>query len=220
MTNRGLAVASLVLLSTVTHNTFAGGQTKFNDPKKVEKQTFWNDLYPEASTTFFCNQPFKHKSRRVSIGRIYNNQMMLDHFNCGTKSACRRNSPEYQHAASDLHNLYPVSPRVELNRRNARYSELPNISDQFPNLNCSYKSVQQEVEPADEIKGNIARIIFYMHDAYNLPIYGSVNNLLDWNERDPVDEAEKQRNDLVEEIQGNRNRFVDNPHAIKDLKLQ
>ena len=35
--------------------------------------------------------------------------------------------------------------------------------------------------------------------------------LLKWNKLDPVDDLEKQRNNVGEEIQGNRNPFIDYP---------
>ncbi|GAA3909716.1 endonuclease [Litoribacillus peritrichatus] len=220
MKPRGLITASFITLGIfATYNAFADGQSKIDDPKKAAKDIFWDELYPNGGKSFFCEQPFEGKTRRIVAGHIYNTQWMLDHYDCGTKSRCRKSNTDYKYAASDLHNLYPVSPRVELNRRNSKYSELPNRSDQFPNLNCSYKSAFQSVEPADEIKGNIARVIFYMNKAYNLPILGSSQMLLEWNEQDPVDQAEIDRNNLVEKIQGTRNRFIDNPHAIKDLDI-
>ncbi len=213
---RVCAVALGILTSL---SVAADGQNKFDDPKKVVNDVFWDELYGKGGSSFFCNQPFEGKTRRIIAGHVYNTQHMIDHFDCGTKSRCRRSNTQYKYAASDLHNLYPVTPRVELNRRNSRYAELPNNKDQFPNLNCSYKSSFQTVEPADEIKGNIARIIFYMHDAYDLPILDGVQMLMEWNEIDPVDQAERDRNILVEKIQGNRNRFIDNPHAVKDIEL-
>ena len=198
----------------------ADGQTKIDDPKKAMKDIFWDDLYSNGGESFFCNQPFEGKTRRITAGHIYNTQRIIDHYDCGTKSRCRRSNTDYKYAASDLHNIYPISPRVELNRRSSRYAELPNNKDQFPNLNCSYKSYFQTVEPADEIKGNIARIIFYMHDSYDLPILDGVQMLMEWNESDPVDQQEIDRNILVEKIQGNRNRFIDNPHAVKDIEMK
>ncbi|MFC3153512.1 endonuclease [Litoribrevibacter euphylliae] len=220
MKHLGLKHACLVTLGILTSlNAIADGQTKLDDPKKAAKDTFWDELYSKGGQSFFCNQPFEGKTRRIIAGHVYNTQHMIDHFNCGTKSRCRRSDTNYKYAASDLHNMYPVTPRVELNRRNSRYAELPKSKDQFPNLECSYKSNFQTVEPADEIKGNIARIIFYMHDSYNLPILDGVQMLMEWNEQDPVDDAERERNILVEKVQGNRNRFIDNPHAVKDIQM-
>jgi len=204
----------------VSLNAWPDGQTKIDDPKKATKKIFWDEIYGKGGETFFCKQPFNGKTSRIVAGYIYESQRMIDHFDCGTKSRCRRSNTNYKYAASDLHNIYPVSPRVELNRRSARYAELPENKDQFPNLNCSYKSYFQTVEPADEIKGDIARIIFYMHDSYDLPIPDGVQMLMEWNANDPVSQSEIDRNILIETIQGNRNRFIDNPHAVKDIEMK
>jgi endonuclease I len=41
--------------------------------------------------------------------------------------------------------------------------------------------------------------------------------LLDWNELDPVSEAEIVRNDKIEVIQGNRNPFIDYPELADQI---
>ncbi len=87
-------------------------------------------------------------------------------------------------------------------------------------------------EPADADKGDFARIYLYVAacypdmdwDANDKDGSQSMTNsseltlkdwiipmLLDWNEADPVDEAEIQRNEDVSKYQGNRNPFIDYP---------
>jgi formylglycine-generating enzyme required for sulfatase activity len=82
-------------------------------------------------------------------------------------------------------------------------------------------------EPPDEVKGDMARAAMYMAVRYGegengLELVdatwtgkrqlGRLSTLLEWNERDPVDNGERQRNELVfEHYQGNRNPFVDHP---------
>ena len=44
-----------------------------------------------------------------------------------------------------------------------------------------------------------------------LPVIESLGVLLDWMERDPVDCWEMERNDLTQDVQGNRNVFIDYP---------
>jgi endonuclease I len=77
-------------------------------------------------------------------------------------------------------------------------------------------------EPADAVKGNVARALLYFVTRYydknirqgmdykdfwtnNVPM------LLAWNRQDPPDANERRRNDLIEQYQGNRNPFVDDP---------
>ena len=41
--------------------------------------------------------------------------------------------------------------------------------------------------------------------------------ILEWNELDPVDEWEMQRNDVTEGYQGNRNPFIDHPELAREI---
>ncbi len=84
-------------------------------------------------------------------------------------------------------------------------------------------------EPNDEVKGDIARIYFYVATAYENTCtgWGSVfsgtkyqplaqwtyNMMVRWSQLDPVDEVEIARNNTVAllNVQGNRNPFVDYP---------
>ena len=43
---------------------------------------------------------------------------------------------------------------------------------------------------------------------------GRLSSLVEWHIQDPVDETEIRRNNIIEEYQGNRNPFVDNPHFV------
>jgi len=78
--------------------------------------------------------------------------------------------------------------------------------------------------PGDEWKGDVARMIMYMYLRYGnqcLPSAVGVGTqnyssdmmdiFLEWNAEDPVSTYEKNRNILLEGIQGNRNPFIDNP---------
>ena len=79
--------------------------------------------------------------------------------------------------------------------------------------------------PGDEWKGDVARILMYMYVRYDkrtLPLnitfgpstYSSdfPDILLKWNVEDPVSQFEIQRNNVVANVQGNRNPFIDNPY--------
>ena len=91
-------------------------------------------------------------------------------------------------------------------------------------------------ECKDEVKGDVARILLYVYvrwgqpnlyskvDADKLPpldpddnadngdpVVESLDTLLEWCALDPVDTWEMERNDLTEEVQGNRNVFIDYP---------
>ncbi|MFW6016626.1 MAG: endonuclease, partial [bacterium] len=72
-------------------------------------------------------------------------------------------------------------------------------------------------EPPDEVKGDVARMVFYMDARYpSLNIapstIGDLGTLLQWHEEDPVDAFEENRNDVIYSYQNNRNPFIDHPH--------
>ncbi len=87
-------------------------------------------------------------------------------------------------------------------------------------------------EPIDEFKGDVARMIFYFVTRYQsqLASFGSgdmlgsnpfpglvtweLNQLLAWNELDPVSPAEIGRNNASYTYQGNRNPYIDNPNFV------
>ena len=89
-------------------------------------------------------------------------------------------------------------------------------------------------EPRDEDKGDVARIIFYMDVRYEgdsgeldlemtenilsvtskLQRHGVRSTLLEWHEMDPVDDFERNRNDVIYSYQGNRNPFIDHPELV------
>lgn len=103
-------------------------------------------------------------------------------------------------AGSDLHHLRP-----ELTNENSRRGNKP-----FTDQNKSgYYTV-----PA-VARGDVARILFYLlvryseSDSYNVSVVASMDMLLRWNKEDPVDEWELQRNQKTQDLQGNRNPFID-----------
>ncbi|MCW2961917.1 MAG: hypothetical protein JWM90_2304 [Thermoleophilia bacterium] len=75
-------------------------------------------------------------------------------------------------------------------------------------------------EPADSVKGDIARSLLYFATRYGSDapakydatgFRSSLATLLKWHEADPVTDAERARNDAVQAFQGNRNPYVDLP---------
>lgn len=116
---------------------------------------------------------------------------------------------------SDAHNLRACDVQQNGNRANSMYT----------NSNGNAGNVGADWYPGDEFKGDCARIIMYMYLRYGtrcLPISvgtGSVNSsdpnmmnmFLDWNADDPVSTFEQNRNNGIQNGQGNRNPFIDNP---------
>ena len=80
-------------------------------------------------------------------------------------------------------------------------------------------SVHESVnQVADSVKGEIARTLFYMHVEYELPLNGMLPMLKRWNTADPPKQYERWRNKAIEVLQGIRNRFIDDPTLIAEIR--
>lgn len=116
---------------------------------------------------------------------------------------------------ADAHHLRPCDTRTNSTRSNRK----------FTNGSGNAKRIGSFWYPGDEWKGDVARMMMYMYLRYGnqcLPSNvangsrNSVDNnmidvLLAWNAEDPVSPLELQRNPVIENLQGNRNPFIDNP---------
>jgi endonuclease I len=81
-------------------------------------------------------------------------------------------------------------------------------------------------QPAPAYRGDIARGILYFYTRYGVGNGGkpdkfklvnlkeSLPTLLKWNREDPVSDFERQRNGLIQALQGNRNPFIDHPEWV------
>jgi len=120
-------------------------------------------------------------------------------------------------AGSDAHHLRAIDSQMNNSRGNRPYDDGSGNSAVLGNGNFY---------PGDEWKGDIARMMMYMYLRYPtqcLPTnvgtgstsYSSMGDMpnifLEWNEEDPVSQYEKNRNNILQGMQGNRNPFIDNP---------
>ncbi|MCR5635732.1 MAG: endonuclease [Clostridiales bacterium] len=155
----------------------------------------------------------------------------------------KSNASFYQkNGGSDLHHLRPTISYVNSSRNNYTFA---NVKGKISDYNTQkvdgkdviwYSKSLNKVEVADDIKGDVARILLYVYvrwqqpnlfsfvnqsdlppldsdDTQNdgKPVIESLDTLLEWMHNDPVDTWEMSRNDLVQEVQGNRNVFIDYP---------
>ncbi|MFE5600242.1 endonuclease I family protein [Streptomyces coelicoflavus] len=133
---------------------------------------------------------------------------------------------------TDIHHLRPSDVRVNSVRGNKDFDNGGSaVSEGGGSLTDS-----DSFEPRDAVKGDVARMIFYMAVRYeggdgfaDLEVNGQVDNgsnpyigklsvLKAWNEQDPPDAFEEHRNQVVyDEFQHNRNPFVDHPEWVESI---
>ncbi len=139
------------------------------------------------------------------------------------------NSPP---AGTDAHHIRPADVQINSLRGNLDFD-----LGGSPVTNCpGCKKDGDSFEPPDRVKGDVARMIFYMAtryegdggepdlevvDAVNTypdPEHGKLSALLQWNSQDPPDDFERNRNDVIYyQYQENRNPFIDHPEFVENI---
>ncbi len=128
-------------------------------------------------------------------------------------------------AYSDVHNLRPADRTVNSDK-GAKDFDWGGFANKEA-IGCY--TDKDSWEPHDDIKGDVARSLFYMavryegdDDKYDLELmdktntygnrYGRLNTLLTWHKNDPPDKREERRNEIIAtKYQKNRNPFIDVP---------
>jgi len=135
---------------------------------------------------------------------------------------------------SDLHHLFPTYANWNRIRSNFGFTE---IDDQTTTQWMRQQASTQEIpakyeideysefarnkfEPREIHKGNLARAVFYFftmypHQAGDISRVANIKTLYQWHLQDPVDDAERKRNEAIAQYQGNRNPYIDKPDLVK-----
>ena len=139
-------------------------------------------------------------------------------------------------AYTDLHHLRPTDESVNSSRGTKDFDNGGSAHSEA--TDCNYDS--DSWEPRDEVKGDVARMMFYMEvrydpgahsdgTNYDLELvdytgtstssdnFGKLSTLITWHANDPVDAFESDRNDSIYAYQGNRNPFIDYPEFVNAI---
>ena len=137
---------------------------------------------------------------------------------------------------SDLFNIRPTHGSANSSRGNSPYSEIPNENAQWYGTDSNGDYVTQgsipsnpenwskrsgdQWEPREDVKGDIARKVFYFYTMYStqagaLEELGDPEMFLAWHEQDPVSTFEDTRNSRIQDVQGNANPFISHPEWVE-----
>jgi endonuclease I len=132
---------------------------------------------------------------------------------------------------SDIVHVVPTDGYVNNRRSSFPFGEVGNVTYRANQDYCRLGSSKTPgysgtvFEVPDEVKGDMARIYFYMATRYKDQcgnwgggiftsdgmVKWELDQMLAWSRQDPVDNREIARNNAVQEVQKNRNPFVDYP---------
>ncbi|MFS0697039.1 endonuclease I family protein [Streptomyces nitrosporeus] len=133
---------------------------------------------------------------------------------------------------TDIHHLRPTDVQVNSVRGN---KDFDNGGSAVAGAPGNYTD-GDSFEPRDAVKGDVARMILYMavryegDDAFadlepndsvgngSAPYIGRLSVLKQWNQEDPPDSFEKNRNQVIfDRFQHNRNPFIDHPEWVEAI---
>jgi endonuclease I len=129
---------------------------------------------------------------------------------------------------TDAHHIRPTDVSVNGDRGN---KDFDNGGQEHSEAQGNYYT-EYTWEPRDAVKGDVARMIFYMSFRYEgdagepdlevvdyvntapEPEHGKFSTLYEWHQQDPPDAFEINRNNVIYSYQQNRNPFIDHPEYL------
>ncbi len=199
------------------------GQTRIRNYQKALR-LFWGQVYRNGGKTLYSQQQFgPNKPEWINVEHVFPMawvvKALVRQKKCIDRRDCRKKSPRFNLIESDLHNLYPSRRDLNMIRGSYRFGVIKGELRLFGGYDFEIDSHQRLIEPAPASQGEIARSMFYMADAYDLKLFAKqAKTLAYWNKIDQPSKEEKRRNDLIEELQGTRNLFIDYPEKIVKVK--
>ncbi len=200
----------------------------FNAAKKIAQR-----IYSDESETFYCGCPLRWvagkgqvdlkscgyevrkngpRAQRIEWEHVMPAQQFGAHLACwqqGGRDNCGDSSPQFQQMEADLFNLKPAIGEVNGDRAHFRFAMLPNVPFQHGACPIRIDFARKLAEPRAEIRGDIARIYFYMADRYGIELSHREQQLmLNWHQTDPVDDRERQLHQRIAQQMGHPNLFV------------
>jgi endonuclease I len=228
LSNSALKTKLYSLINTHTALSYAALWTAFQTTDVRADGKVW-DIYSNSTNyVFITNQCGNYSSE----GDCYNREHSFP------KSWFGDATPMY----TDLFHLYPSDGKVNGMRSNYPLGNVATVTYSSNNSYCllgaSADSTGLTVfEPADEMKGDLARTYFYMVTCYEDQVASWKSNantemlagnaypafsgwarkvLLEWSRLDPVSAKETARNNAIyADFQHNRNPFIDIPQLAE-----
>jgi deoxyribonuclease I len=127
----------------------------------------------------------------------------------GGRKNCVKADSVFRAMEADLYNLVPAIGEVNGDRSNYRFGVLASTPARHGACPVKVDFKQQVFEPAPPVRGNIARIYFYMADKYKLNLSRAQQQLfIAWHKQDPVTPQERELNQRIQQHMGHDNPFV------------
>lgn len=135
------------------------------------------------------------------------------------RQCCESEDPLFEAAHNDLHNLFPAVGEVNGDRSNFNWGMVEGNKREYGACPMEVDESIRRAEPPDNVKGNVARVMFYMEDTYGFKLSDQDRQLYNvWSKKDPPDDWEIERNQRIAAIEGKENRFISQYSHAKPAK--
>ncbi|PIE45617.1 MAG: hypothetical protein CSA45_01810 [Gammaproteobacteria bacterium] len=185
-----------------------------NDSYSDALKTLWTAVYPHTGKTLYCDAAFSTDNRRerkkyVNAEHIYPMSWVSRALDCGSRKACRENSPRFRAIESDLHNIYPALIDVNKARSNYRFGPVAGEKRRFGVCDFEVDERKRIAEPPSAKRGEVARSMLYLSYQYQLPLDKKTQTLMRrWDGIDPPSDEERRREKIIHREQGRENPFI------------
>ena len=220
----------IVLVLAILVSSYAAD---FSQSKKI----LLKQIYPDHQKTFYCENSYKldivdGKEKTVIINDInrysprkpnrpeskfVNWEHVMPASKLGSTLVCWknggrkacRNDTLFKKMESDMHNLVPSIAELNSDRGNFEFGDKLPTPEQYGQCRFEVDFKAKRAYPREDIRGDIARIYFYMSDKYNINLSKQERRMMEvWDKQDPIDEWERIKNKRVEKLQGNANPYI------------
>ena len=140
------------------------------------------------------------RAKRVEWEHVMPAHNFGKHLPCwreGGRKACKK-EPLFKKMEADMHNLVPAIGEVNRDRSNYRFGANKPKNGQYGNCSMQVDFKAKRAYVRDDIKGDIARIYFYMSETYNIKLSKQEGRMMEvWDKQDPISKWEKNRKNRI-----------------------
>lgn len=134
----------------------------------------------------------------------------------GGRQHCSRHDPDFVRAEGDLVNLVPSVGEINGDRSHYGFNAWTSRpTPMYGTCETVVDFKQRAIQPRPAVRGEIARIQFYMADTYQLRLSRQESRLFcAWARQFPVSDWERLRDQRITALQGHGNPYVQTPVVI------
>lgn len=172
-------------------------------------------LIPDLKSCQYKIRKNTNRAQRIEWEHIVSAWEMGHERNCwknakgSSRRYCRKNDASFRLMEAELHNLVPAIGEVNGDRSNYTFGLVRHSQTHYGTCPVKINFKKRIVEPPQRIRGNIARIYFFMEKKHGLTINHHQKQMFKlWSKLDPVDNQECERDRLIARKIGYHNSFV------------